>query len=161
MEERINQIGGVLLERHETLAVAESVTQGLLQNTFSLSFNASGFFQGGITVYNVGQKTKQLGVEPIHALEVNGVSEKVANELAIGVCSLFRSNWGIGITGYAATLPEKSVYDLFAFYSFCYQGEIKYSKRIVAEKKDPEEVQRFYVAQLIDDFLERIKQKQF
>jgi nicotinamide-nucleotide amidase len=159
MEERINQIGEILITNKETIAVAESVTSGLLQAALSTATKASMFFQGGITAYNLGQKTKHLNVEPIHALLCNSVSEKVTNELATGVCSLFHSDWGIGITGYAATLPEKDVYDLYAFYSFSFRGEIIHSRKIISDKKDPEQVQRFYVSAVIDDFVARVKRK--
>jgi nicotinamide-nucleotide amidase len=157
MEEKIEQIGRALLDRKETIAVAESVTSGYLQAAFSQPTNASAFFQGGITAYNVGQKTLHLKVEPIHALMINGVSEKVANELAIGASCLFLSDWGIGVTGYASTLPEKSIYDLFAFYSFCFRGKIIHSKKITAEKQDAEKVQRYYVFVIIDEFFQKLK----
>jgi nicotinamide-nucleotide amidase len=161
MEEGIDHVGKILLSRNETIAVAESVTSGLLQAALSSASNASMFFQGGITAYNLGQKTKHLNVEPIHALLCNSVSEKVANELAMGACALFNSDWGIGITGYAATLPEKDVYDLYAFYSFCFRGQILHSKKIVADKKEPEEVQHFYVTMLLQDLEEKLNDKQF
>lgn len=43
-----------LVNRKETLAVVESVTAGSLQAAFSLAENATEFFQGGLTVYNIG-----------------------------------------------------------------------------------------------------------
>jgi nicotinamide-nucleotide amidase len=160
MEEKIDQIAKTLLKRKETIAVAESVTSGYLQAALSSATDASQFFQGGITAYNVGQKAKHLNVEPIHALQVNGVSERVAKELALGVCRLFQSDWGIGITGYAAPLPEQSVFDLFAFYSICFRGQIICSKKIVAELEDnPEEVQSFYVAMVLNELTERLMSK--
>src|SRR5215203_1295610 len=78
-----------LLARKETVAVAESVSSGYLQLAFSRGKDAEKFYQGGITTYNLGQKAKHLCVEPIHALDCNSVSEKVASQMARGVNDLF------------------------------------------------------------------------
>ncbi len=66
-----------MLGNNQTVAVAESVTAGLLQWAFSSIPDAAQFFQGGITAYNISQKYKHLAVEPIHASEVNCVSQKL------------------------------------------------------------------------------------
>jgi len=64
----IDFIAKELLNRNESVAIAESVTGGLLQAAFSIAENASQFFQGGVTAYNVGQKYRHLLVDPLHAL---------------------------------------------------------------------------------------------
>lgn len=91
-----------MVELHLTMAVAESVTAGHIQALLSLAPGAFGYFQGGVTAYNLGQKAKLLGIDPIHAEEINCVSEKVAKEMAKGVCRLFSSDYGLGITGYVS-----------------------------------------------------------
>lgn len=63
----INSIRDYVLENKQTLAVAESVTSGHLQAAISVAENASSFFQGGITAYNLGQKCRHLNIEPLHA----------------------------------------------------------------------------------------------
>src|SRR4051812_38795900 len=102
----INSLKDALLAKQETISVAESVTSGLLQAAFSSAEKAMQIFQGGITTYNLGQKYRHLLVDPIHASACNCVSERVAQEMALHVCELFSSNWGIGITGYASPVPE-------------------------------------------------------
>src|SRR5436190_21131457 len=102
----LERLGKKLLKKKQTVAVAESVTSGLLQFAFSCIPDAASFFQGGITAYNIAQKFKHLQVEPLHALSVNCVSSKVAKEMALHVCQLYSSDWGIGITGYASPVPE-------------------------------------------------------
>src|SRR5690606_38898282 len=67
----LNDISNILLKRNETIAVAESVTSGLMQVAFSSAQGAIGFYQGGITAYNIAQKYKHLNVEPIYALACN------------------------------------------------------------------------------------------
>src|SRR6478736_19122 len=102
----LKKIGKKLIESKQTIAVGESVTSGLLQFAFSSIPDASKFYQGGITAYNIGQKYAHLKVEPIHALSVNCVSQSVATEMAINASKLFRSHWGIGVTGYATPETE-------------------------------------------------------
>ncbi|MBS1584367.1 MAG: nicotinamide-nucleotide amidohydrolase family protein [Bacteroidetes bacterium] len=136
--------------REETIAVSESVTSGFIQAALASAEEASMFFQGGITAYNLGQKYRHLQVEPIHAQACNCVSEKVADEMAINVCSLFNSNWGIGITGYATPVPE-SDNKLFAYYSVAHNGKIILARKIDAFKDDTLVVQLFYVNESLRD----------
>ena len=144
----IEAIRDGLISRHETIAVAESVSSGLLQLALSAAENAVEFYQGGITTYNLGQKSRHLLVEPVHALACNSVSVKVANEMALNVCSLFTSDWGIGITGYASPVPE-SQNKLFAWYAISHNGSIVMSDKINAKKDEPFRVQQLYVANVL------------
>jgi nicotinamide-nucleotide amidase len=123
-DNKANTIRSLLAERHETLAVAESVTAGYVQAILSSAEEATFFFQGGITTYNLGQKCKHLQIDPIEALKSNCVSAKVALQMSIGVQKLFMSDYGISITGYAAPLPEKGIHDIFAFVAATYKGEV-------------------------------------
>jgi nicotinamide-nucleotide amidase len=56
MYELLRTLGRSLAGKKETIAVAESVTAGQLQTMFSLAPEASCFFEGGLTVYNLEQK---------------------------------------------------------------------------------------------------------
>jgi PncC family amidohydrolase len=145
----IGSIRERLLSRSETIAVAESVTSGLLQLAISTADDAIKFYQGGLTAYNLGQKSRHLHIEPIHALSHNCVSERTAGEMAIGISDLFKSDWGLGITGYASPVPE-SDHKLFAFYAIAYKKDVIETKRIKANKDDPLHVQSFYVNKLIN-----------
>ena len=114
--EQVNLIKSSLVAKAETIAVAESVTAGLLQFAFSAAENAKDYFQGGITTYNLGQKSRQLHVEPIHAESCDCVSEKVSEQMALHVAARFQSHWGVAITGYASPVPESGG-ELFAHFS--------------------------------------------
>ncbi len=76
-EEIINSVKEILVNNEETIAVAESVTAGHLQAAFSAGIEASKYFQGGITAYNIGQKARHLRIDPILCNEVNCVAEKL------------------------------------------------------------------------------------
>jgi len=145
-------IGKKMLQKKQTIAVAESVTSGLLQFAISGIPDAACFFQGGITAYNIGQKFKHLRVEPLHALSVNCVSQKVAKEMATQVCQLYASDWGIGITGYASPTPE-SGNKVFAFFAIASRGKIKSSGKINPPKTNPPELQTFYVNHILRKLL--------
>lgn len=145
----INSIKDALREKNETIAVAESVTAGLMQAALSSADEAMKFFQGGITTYNVGQKYRHLLVDPIHALSCNCVSERVAQEMAVNICELFRSDWGIGITGYASPVPE-STFQLYAYYAIGYRGDVVLSGKINTQQMDFTEARLFFVNQILE-----------
>lgn len=153
-KKELNRIGALLVKQQQTLAVAESVTAGLLQNAFANVENASLFYQGGITAYNLLQKITQLSVDPLHAISCNCVSEKVAAEMALGVSRSFKTKWGIAITGYASPVPEQGLEDLFACYAFCFDRNIIKQSTIRAVKETAEAVEHFYLLAVLEDFME-------
>ena len=148
----LSKITNYMVRQCETLSVAESVTAGQLQFILSGAEQATNFFQGGITVYNVGQKTRHLGIDPINGLSCNCVSERIAIDMATNISPLFCSDWGIGIVGYSATVPELKIDSLFAYYAFSHKGKMILSKRIESKKMDSKKVQEFYALSLIKDF---------
>ncbi len=153
---KLDQIHLLMLRSKETIAVAESVTSGLLQVALSQAEKATEFYQGGISVYNIGQKYRHLQVEPIHAQAVNCVSEKVSTEMALNVCGLFHSDWGIGITGYATPVPE-SGQKIFAYYAIAHKGKIVHKKKLSPPKGEAIHIQLKYVTTIIDQLLKQMK----
>jgi nicotinamide-nucleotide amidase len=99
-----------------TLAVAESLTSGRLQARIGAIPGASEFFLGGMTAYALGQK-ERLGVDRAEALAVNGVSSRVAEQMAKGVCKLFGSDVGVATTGYAEPSAQWKVEVPFAWWA--------------------------------------------
>lgn len=148
----VKKIKDYLLSRNETLALAESVTSGQLQVAFSLADNATDFFQGGITAYNLGQKCRHLRVEPIHAESCNCVSEKIAIEIALEASRLFISDWAISVTGYAAPIPALKIRKLFAYYAICYRNKTVESSIIHTPKSSVYNAQLSYVNTIIQNF---------
>ena len=151
------EIGKLLLDCEQTVASAESVTSGAIQLALSGIPEASRFFQGGITAYNVAQKYKHLQVEPTHAIEVNCVSERVARQMARSVCELFRSDWGIGITGYASPKPESDG-KLFAFYSVVFQNQCILEERLESPEQEPADAQIWFANQVCERFARLLKE---
>ena len=155
----MDKAGGLLQKKKSTIAVAESVTSGNLQAAFSLAMNATTFFQGGITAYNIGQKSRHLLVEPIHALAVNCVSEKVSIQMAEEVCNLFKSDYGIGITGYASPVPEKNIKQLFAHVAIVKGNTLIRSKKIISSNKKPADVQMDFTQKAVQLLIEALQSR--
>ena len=143
-EEIINSIKDKMVAAKESIAVAESVTSGHLQAALSQAENASFFFQGGITAYNLGQKCRHLNIDPIQAEECDCVSKEIAVKMAVEASKMFISNWGAGITGYATPVPGKTDDGLHAFYAIVHNGETVVAKKIFTTKTQATDVQLFY-----------------
>ena len=153
----LQNIREILLKTKKTIATAESVTSGNLQVFLSHAKDASRFFQGGITTYNIGQKYKHLSVEPIHAAECNCVSEKVAREMAMYSCKLFSSDYGLGITGYASKQPENNINELYAFIAIAEKDKILLSEKLLPQSEDSIEIQEYYSLRLLERFCQIVK----
>ncbi len=154
----INSISDILKQKYETLAVAESVTAGQLQVAFSLAEGATQIFQGGITAYNIGQKSRHLLIDPIHAGNHNCVSEKVADQMAAQVVALFSADWGISITGYASPVPEQNIHDLFAHYAIYYRNKCVKHERITSPNNDVLTVRLHFANTVLRKFHEACRQ---
>jgi nicotinamide-nucleotide amidase len=155
----IDPVADWMLKQQQTVAAAESVTSGLMQLALSSAPKAMRFYQGGITVYNLGQKSRHLSIDPIHALYTNCVSEKVAAEMALGVCKLFSSDWGIGITGFASPVPE-SENQVYAYYAISNRDKIVASKHLTPPKDEPFAIQLLYVTDLLKEFATQLARHQ-
>ena len=104
-----------------TLAVAESVTCGLVQARIGAVSGASEYFLGGVTAYSLEQKVKLLGVDRAHAKRVNCVSHEVAEQMARGACALFGSDLAVATTGYAEPSPAHGIEAPFAWWALCHR----------------------------------------
>jgi len=113
----------MLREPRLSLAVAESLTGGNVQARVVTVSGASNFFFGGITAYTIDQKVRLLDVDRDHAVEVNCVSARVAEEMARGVCRKFASDVGVATTGYAEPALAEGVAEPFAWWAIVRRGE--------------------------------------
>jgi len=153
-DQTVHKIKDKLISRSETLAVAESVTTGILQTTLASATDASLYFQGGITVYNLGQKARHLHVNPIHAESCNCVSDQVAKEMALNVNGLFSSDWGIGVTGYATMDPAVKMKKPFAHFAIAYKDKILAFNCLEHDLGNPQLIQYFYVNEILKALLQ-------
>lgn len=94
-------VGGALLARGETLAVAESCTGGGLGQLLTAVPGSSAYFWGGVISYDNSVKQQLLGVEEATLAELGAVSAPVAERMAQGVRDRLGTTWGLSITGIA------------------------------------------------------------
>lgn len=125
----LNYIGSRMLQSEETISIAEGVTSGFLQFAFSQMKDASEFFKGGMTVYSQEEKVSILNVEPKEVQITNAVSANVAETMALNVAELYKTDWSIAVTGYAAPV-EESGKKLYAHFSITYRGSVILSERL-------------------------------
>jgi len=96
----------LLVELGETLAVAESLTGGLLAATIVEVAGVSPVFRGGLVVYATDLKATLAGVpEPLLAAR-GAVDADVAVALANGARRVCGADWGIATTGVAGPDPQ-------------------------------------------------------
>ncbi|MFE7757877.1 CinA family protein [Streptomyces sp. NPDC057418] len=90
-----------LQERGETLAVAESLTGGLVAAEVTSVPGASQSFRGSVTAYATPLKRDLLGVEGALLAERGAVDPDVALAMAAGVRRALGADWGASTTGVA------------------------------------------------------------
>ncbi|MFG1696486.1 CinA family protein [Nonomuraea sp. NPDC049309] len=89
-----------------TVAVAESLTGGLIGATITSVPGASKAFRGGVLSYATDLKHQLLGV-PAELLRREGaVHPEVADAMAAGVAKLCGATYGLAVTGVAGPEPQ-------------------------------------------------------
>jgi nicotinamide-nucleotide amidase len=98
-----------LRRRGETLAVAESLTGGLLSATLVNVPGASKVFRGALIVYATDLKHSLAGVDAELLAERGPVDPDVALALARGALARCEATWGLATTGVAGPDPQDGV----------------------------------------------------
>jgi nicotinamide-nucleotide amidase len=102
------QIAARLIERKETIAVAESSTGGLISASLLAVPGASAYFLGGAVVYTRDAR-RLLADIPDEAMKgLRSASEPYAKLLASQIRTRFATDWGLSETG--ATGPTGNRY---------------------------------------------------
>ena len=95
------QVLDALVAAGATVAVAESLTGGLLTAALTEPAGASNAVRGGVVVYATDLKATLAGV-PVPLLDAEGpVSPDVAGALAAGARDRLGATYGLGVTGVA------------------------------------------------------------
>jgi len=101
-EEELEQVvGKLLLERHLTLAVAESCTGGLISDRITNTPGSSNYFDRSYVTYSNEAKLVDLGVPAAFILNHGAVSREVAKAMATGVRLKSNTDIGLSTTGIA------------------------------------------------------------
>jgi nicotinamide-nucleotide amidase len=88
-----------------TVAVAESLTGGLVAAAFTDIAGASVVLRGGVVAYATDVKARVLGVDEMLLARAGSVDAEVAEQMASGVRSLMGATYGLSTTGVAGPDP--------------------------------------------------------
>ena len=109
VEEQVHQM---LIERGQTLALAESCTGGKIASKFTAMAGASAYLLAGVVSYSNEAKVDILGVDAELIARHGAVSEEVARQMAEGARRVTGADYGLATTGIAGPTggsPEKPV----------------------------------------------------
>ncbi len=96
----------LLRERGQTLAVAESLTGGLVAAELTGVPGASQSFRGSVTAYATALKRELLGVDAALLAARGAVDPDVARQMAGGARDRLGADWGAATTGVAGPDPQ-------------------------------------------------------
>ena len=101
-ERRLEEVvGGLLLEKGRTVALAESCTGGLLSHLLTELPGSSGYLLEAVVAYSNEAKVRDLGVSQELLARHGAVSEPVAEQMARGVRARSGADFGLATTGVA------------------------------------------------------------
>src|SRR5438445_1866615 len=93
------QVAAKLIERKQTIAVAESSTGGLISAALLAVPGASGYFLGSAVVYTRDARRILMDIPDEAMKGIRSASEPYARLLANQVRQRFSSHWGLSETG--------------------------------------------------------------
>jgi len=105
-------VAELLIQKQQTLSIAESCTGGLIAHQITQVPGSSNFFQTGVVAYSNEAKSKILGVPEKLIFDHGAVNPEVAVAMAEGVRKIGHSDIGIsttGISGPTGGTPGKPV----------------------------------------------------
>jgi nicotinamide-nucleotide amidase len=95
-----------LRELGATVAVAESLTGGLLTAALTETPGSSATVRGGLVVYSTDLKASLAGVDRGLLARRGAVDADVAIALAVGARDRLAATYGVGVTGVAGPDPQ-------------------------------------------------------
>lgn len=105
-------VGQMLLEKHYSLALAESCTGGYISRRVTRIAGSSAYYYGGVITYSNDAKIHFLGVKPETLGKYGAVSRETALEMSRGIRKISGASIGFSVTGIAGPAggsPEKPV----------------------------------------------------
>ena len=96
-----NEIAKILIERGDTIAVAETSAGGLVSASLLSVPVASSYYLGGGVLYTHQSRKILLGIPDSEMKGIRSSSEPYAQLLAVTIRNKFKTTWGISETGAA------------------------------------------------------------
>ncbi len=94
-------LGKQLIQQHKTISTAESCTGGKLAQMLTSVAGSSAYFKGSIVSYATETKINVLGVNATTIQKHSVVSAEVAQEMALRIQQLMKTDYAIATTGNA------------------------------------------------------------
>jgi len=88
------------------IAAAESLTAGMVAAELGTVAGASAVLQGGVVAYQNAVKEEVLGVDRTLLASAGSVDARVAEQMAAGVRTLLKADFGVSTTGVAGPDPH-------------------------------------------------------
>lgn len=102
----VSAVQQLLRDRSATVAVAESLTGGLVCAALTTPAGSSEVVRGGVVVYATDLKQRLAAVDPDLLAARGAVDLEVAAQLARGVRERLSADYGVGVTGVAGPDPQ-------------------------------------------------------
>ena len=99
-------IGRLLKQKNHTISTAESISGGRIAEQITSVSGASNYFRGSVVSYATDTKVSVLNVSQQTINEHDVVSNQVAEEMAIGIQKLMKTDFAIATTGNAGPTKE-------------------------------------------------------
>lgn len=97
-----------------------------------------------MTAYTLEEKVNLLDVDALEARQYNSVSPHIAETMALQVGKLYKTDWSIGVTGYATPVKE-SEGKLFAYFAIAHKGKVVLSEKLdLHSRTKPVNAQLYY-----------------
>ncbi len=142
------EIARRLVERHETVSVAESSAGGLISTALLGVSGASAYFKGGVVVYNAAAKERLAGMTQEELAVDRSSTTPHTALLAAAIRRRLGSDWAIAETG--ATGPTGNRYgDAAGHVALAVSGRIELTEVVETGKNDRREnMEAFAIAAL-------------
>ena len=101
-------VANLLVENNFTISIAESLTGGKITSMLVEKSGISKSLLEGIVCYSNDSKVRTLGVKEESLEKYGAVSEKVAEEMVLGVAKRMNSDFAIATTGIAGPNSDES-----------------------------------------------------
>lgn len=101
-------VANLLVENNFTISIAESLTGGKITSMLVEKSGISKSLLEGIVCYSNDSKVRTLGVKEEYLEKYGAVSEKVAEEMVLGVAKRMNSDFAIATTGIAGPNSDES-----------------------------------------------------
>jgi len=92
-------IANLLIEKKQTLAIAESCTGGLIASSITQNEGVSAFFKGAVVTYDTSSKSGILDIDKSIIQEHSVASKAVAKAMVLSVKKKFDVDYAIATTG--------------------------------------------------------------